>query len=510
MPKRKPATDLDAGLRARLRTLAGAHSQAEIARRTGTSPANVNRYLRGNRVPASFCSALVAGLGVNPAWLIAGEGAMYLSDTAAGNERLAGNLLELVQAMNNVARLRLGSLAGRPSQQALRRLHDALEAHETLKRRLNDQSREVFAGILRDWRQALNAEDEPRAASLRKAAQQVARLCQDEALDLEHMRVEAAHTRRFGDLAGLIGLQRRVLFRTLGDGLDEDSLAEAMQLVQALDHNGRSAEAERLIRALLALAENIPSPSGAVRSAVARLVAMHGGQLLLLRRPAEGAARLHQAIALGLPAAEVSRALQLAQYFAGALEFERFALGASRNESRADWAVRIALFTQEPAHLERAARDYEAARKGATSTARVEPAIAGLMLRAIRHKDTAVLAEFNALIERSTFLHPDRAPWNVSLPAWACTLARHCGRRAEAGKTLLQADRALAATPPELAMPILIEATHYRNVLELCGPGEREPQLAAMRRRALDFLRRSLDQGCGFLAPLAQQAGLGA
>src|SRR5262249_23134091 len=159
--------------------LVKSHNQAEIARKTGVSPANVNRYLRQNRIPASFCASLVNGLGVNPAWLLAGEGTPFLADVGASNEKLAGNLLALLQAMSNVAPMRLGSLAGKKGLSVLRELNDALLSYERLKSRLNEQSRDIFAQVLKDWRAAINDRQEERAIALRKAAEQVSRLCED-------------------------------------------------------------------------------------------------------------------------------------------------------------------------------------------------------------------------------------------------------------------------------------------------------------------------------------------
>src|SRR5262245_48664134 len=104
--------DDDAEVRARLRELAEKTKQAEIAAKTGVNAANVSRYLKDNRIPASFCSALVRGMGVNPAWLMVGEGSAMLSDVTDGTGRMAGNVLQLVEAMNSVTKLRLGSLAG--------------------------------------------------------------------------------------------------------------------------------------------------------------------------------------------------------------------------------------------------------------------------------------------------------------------------------------------------------------------------------------------------------------
>ncbi len=52
----------DALIRERLNSLLSEHSQSEIARKTGSLVASVNRYVHGARVPAAFCASLVRGL----------------------------------------------------------------------------------------------------------------------------------------------------------------------------------------------------------------------------------------------------------------------------------------------------------------------------------------------------------------------------------------------------------------------------------------------------------------
>src|SRR5688572_16167527 len=73
-------------LSSRLRELCKRWPQAEIARRTGASSNNVSRYMRGVRIPLDFGVALVRGLGINPAWLMMGEGTPLLSDVSGATE----------------------------------------------------------------------------------------------------------------------------------------------------------------------------------------------------------------------------------------------------------------------------------------------------------------------------------------------------------------------------------------------------------------------------------------
>ena len=128
----------------RLIELAEQHSQADIARKTEFSRNNVSRYVNGTRMPIEFAAALVEGLGVNPAWLLTGEGTAYLSDINSGTQEMAGDLLALVDAMAAVNRMRLGSLTGKHHLGVLRELNETLKKHEGLRDRLNKHSRKIF------------------------------------------------------------------------------------------------------------------------------------------------------------------------------------------------------------------------------------------------------------------------------------------------------------------------------------------------------------------------------
>src|SRR5688500_16600379 len=117
-------------IRQRLQSLAARFPQAELARRTGSAPANVHRYLPEGKVPAEFCGALVSEFGVNPTWLFTGQGNMLRSDVSKPVAEMGGDLLELVDTMNAVSRLRLGSIADGSEQKQIRELGDAMRTFD--------------------------------------------------------------------------------------------------------------------------------------------------------------------------------------------------------------------------------------------------------------------------------------------------------------------------------------------------------------------------------------------
>ena len=144
----KSADQYNAALRGRLNKLADRFQQVEIARRTGVATANVHRYLRAGRIPAEFCLALIDAFDLSPDWLMKGEGEPITSDLKAATAAKAGDLLDLVKAMNAVARMRLGAVVGDGDRKKLRELSDTLQTFDRLKERMNDRTRPVLARLL--------------------------------------------------------------------------------------------------------------------------------------------------------------------------------------------------------------------------------------------------------------------------------------------------------------------------------------------------------------------------
>jgi SOS-response transcriptional repressor LexA len=72
------------GLGGRIRAVRGDLSQQEFADRLGTSAQTIGRYERDERSPdAAFVRALMDRFGIDPRWLVTGEGEMVLSSASA-------------------------------------------------------------------------------------------------------------------------------------------------------------------------------------------------------------------------------------------------------------------------------------------------------------------------------------------------------------------------------------------------------------------------------------------
>ncbi|MBK9973803.1 MAG: hypothetical protein IPP14_03415 [Planctomycetes bacterium] len=243
-------------LRGRLKALATRFGQAEIARRTGAAPANVHRYLREGKVPAEFCAALVALFGVSPIWMLAGEGNMLRSDVRKPVAQMGGDLLELVETMNAVSKLRLGSIAARADARQLRELSDAMQTMDRLRERLNRQTLPVINSVLGDFEAAIAELDMDSAAGIRTTAANLVRLSLDEDVLARFEQNEAGFLYMSGQIDRALDLDLRIFARRLHRGgiADESGLADAVNLVMGLREAGRLRDARRIAGAALALA----------------------------------------------------------------------------------------------------------------------------------------------------------------------------------------------------------------------------------------------------------------
>ncbi|MHC4840642.1 MAG: helix-turn-helix domain-containing protein [Planctomycetota bacterium] len=239
----------------RLSQLIEEHSQAEIARKTETSRNNVSRYAAGTRMPLEFGTALVEGLGVNPSWLLTGEGTPYLSDVSADTQNMAGDLLALVEAMEAVARMRLGALTGKHHLKVLRELNDTLKRYEENRAKLNEHSRPIFIKLIDEIRQSIIARDLNRAEGLIAAARQVSRLTDDDFLRAQLNGVQSLYHHNIGDAETALKHQRKsfLSFLTNYTKFDEWTRPEAHNFVLMLNTTGRFEEARRVARAIVEL-----------------------------------------------------------------------------------------------------------------------------------------------------------------------------------------------------------------------------------------------------------------
>lgn len=281
-------------LRARLREVARRYPQAEMARRLGLRRSTVNRYLQQNRIPGAFLAGVAREFGVNTSWLMLGEGVPWIADVRADQANMGKGLLELVQAMERVSRLRLGALTGKTDAVSLRELSDAMQSHERLGTRLAGRSRATYQKILDDWYAAIKARNMELSSQLAKAARQIERLCPDAALQRTHEALRAAHAQLCGRPEDSLVHRKNVFAASVGDSgkLDARGISAAVGLAVTLDALSRTREARAVLMAALSLGHEL-------RDSViyAQASAFLGWTDLELGFVARGMKRLHRAMA---------------------------------------------------------------------------------------------------------------------------------------------------------------------------------------------------------------------
>lgn len=486
MPDDEPA------LRQRLNQFAARISRAEIARKTGTSVMNVSRYLSGTRVPATFCMALVREFGLNPNWLMAGQGAPFLADLAGEKASMAGNLLELVEAMSAVSRMKLGSLAGREPMKLLRQLHDALGAYEHLRGKLNAQGRGIMVDVLQQFAAALSGMDMTRATALRKAAEQVARLCDDETLSTELLRLQAHHAYLTGHMEESLALMRRRFALALRDGRieTEETAQMALRIVVVLHDSGRVPEARATAEAVLALgghaAANLPS----VANTGVFLAYMLTGQGDV--RGALALAGRWAPLLSGRPREVAQASMLRMQLLAGLVTPDEAVSAPGLAQPRFAFIASFAAAIQHGPALRAAARFFETPPGREVAERNQIAVFAGLIARALEKPGPTLLAEFAARRARVA-----DAPGNAAeIDVYECLVLRLAGKLAAAKAACARAESALGAgtVPVELLLRVL----HWRNRMEL------EPPRQHANARA--NLAALVDQGCLGLRPLLESA----
>ncbi|MBP9891062.1 MAG: hypothetical protein KBG84_04095 [Planctomycetes bacterium] len=462
----------DALIRERLNSLLSEHSQSEIARKTGSLVASVNRYVHGARVPAAFCASLVRGLNVNPSWLLVGEGAPNLADVPAETAKLGENLLALVEAMSAVARMRLGSLTGKHHLKVLRELNDALAAHERLREKLNEQSRPLFAQMLKDLQSALDKRDLARAGELRKAVEQISRLCDDENLARDFYRAQAYHEFQLKNSHKFLQLQRKLFLHSLPDGslFDERACDEARRLVVALVQMNHMKEAARICRAVRDLA----GAKGRKWDSFARLENTYGVILAETGRLRRGISLIQKSLPrLGGLYRKVSEAaLMKFMLWAGLLRIEDAARMGEHTDAKAEHMLQLACW-QENTEALRCALKYADAPD-------VEPIwrntfyshYAHALMRLFEKPALRAGRDFRSEVEGSKGA-PTDAMDRARLAAAAAHLSRLGGDAAGAKEETQRAQNELKSVGREVHPDPMMLATHYRNVLALGGETKR-------------------------------------
>jgi len=482
----------DDAIRERLVRLVGERSQSEVARKTGAQVAAVNRYVHGARIPAGFCADVVRGLGVNPSWLLTGEGSAYLADVPVQTQQLGENLLELVEAMSAVSRMLLGSLTGKDHLKVLRELNEALLAHERLRESLNERTRPVFERILADLGKALESLDLERARDLRKAADQIARLCDDEQLTRAYLRTCAFHEFQLKRSDRFLDAQRKVFLRSLPDGklFDETACDEARRIVVALVQMNRVREAGKICRAVRALVGNRGRdwPAWARLQNTYSVILAETGYLRRAIDEMQRAIPRLEGMYRKVSEAALVRLLLLGRVVSIA---DAAAMGG-HTDAKASHLLHFAVWYLDPEALELSLAYAERKNIELVWGPGLHHTLATHMLRHLKRPSAGGAAAVDAAL-RQIISDADSETTVFTLPMIRCEFNRIAGGKA-AIKDLREAEAGRVRLAPDVVPAPLDLATHYRCALILLkdSKAQADRQLVA---RARHWFRKRIRQG---------------
>ncbi len=481
-------------IRARLRELTATYPQAEIARKAGISKANVHRYLKRNRIPASLCAAIAEHLGVSATWLLCGRGTPLGAGAATGPAQAptpqATGLLELVESMNHAARLNLGALSGKQHLKAARQLSDALQRYEETRRKLSAGVAGVLRRVLEDWKAAYQRMHVEQCATLRESASQLMRLCDDHDLRIQFEATEAFHESAFGDEDKALPHHFRVVALSLfrSEGIDPQSVSRIATLVGMLDSQGRVQEGLNIGRAGLEFARGMPAPQQTQLNLCVGALMVEQGHLR------KGLEQLRKAMA-NAPAGSRGRRFatvywSLAQFWAGVMEFDDVRKTGVASWERGEYLMCMGLWLEDPRAMRIALGEYEAERsrtsgRGSTESITVRWGLQGLQKPAAR----IVAAATRELLLRQppeTALPIDR----FTVEVYQAQVAWLCGRHTQAAQLVEAAARSFDNLPAGHGPVLLARSLYWRLVLRLVAYGQPQARVRAARRYFATLVKR--------------------
>lgn len=492
---RKPEA-YQAEIRARLNELKGRWGLSEIARRTETPLTNVHRYMHEGKIPSEFLSALVDAFQINPAWLIAGAGGAMLSEVEPATAKLGGNLLELVEAMNAVSRMRLGALAQQSEQKTLRSLGDALDTYERLREKINAQSRPILRELLERMRLHQSRMELQRAGSIRTAAVQVSRFCDDEELvsTLDSLQAMDEHLR--GHVDNALNFHFKVLGRKLRDGGLRDPLAveEAGNFALALRDSGRFVEGWRITEAALHLTRE--EARGCWQYAELEVIA--GSFQVELGQIHAGHGRILRAIQVIPASAGVfAQIMRLrAELIGGWLTLEQGRKSGQPSRATSRLLIRHAALLEDGPELSELARRNIGSGMNHAPVDEYDSQRCVLLAALTGGNTRDGLARFEALVRESPPRVNSSHLREAMIAVHRAQVARLCGRRKEQATLVQAAEKTLAAVPPDRSTIIEVQATHARNVMACTEPQDPE------HRRHKGWLEQQVASGYIALAGL--------
>lgn len=449
------------GIRERLRLLAARFPQAEIARRTETSPANVHRYLREGKVPVSFCAALVRAFQVNPAWLLTGEGGVLLSDVRAPVQQLGGDMLELVETMGAVTRMRLGEITGRPDQKILRSLGESLDSLERMRHTLNKRAGPLLQATLAELQRCFGSMQMDRASNLIETARKLSRLTLDDRLLEQLDAAESSFHYLTARVEQALEFERRVFARRTRAGVIRPGpeLNSTLQFTMLLRETGRLREGRRVCRAVLALAAE-----AATDSTYKVMQLLEANLSIELGELAEGLATTVQVFpTLTLDNFGAGPLYTRAMLLSGNQTFHEAIQVGAMNGAKARMLMRYAATRENEAELGLALTTLVGPLPQLVPPTEYDTRLAALILECLQGKKRSA-AHFDTMARDHPAASHSPALKQAMLAIHRAQVARLSGDKRGLSQACTETEKSLLAVPTELFVKLDWRATRLHNL----------------------------------------------
>lgn len=479
--------------------LAEKHTQSELARKTSTPVSNVNRYLNGAKVPAEFCASLVREFGINPAWLLMGEGLTYLADVNSYTADMAGDLLEVVAAMNSVARMRLGSLTGRHHMKILRELNDAFSTYEDLRKRLNKHSLPILEQLYRDTRKAIDRQDYNMAEDIQRACDQVVQFCADP----EWSRMVKANGSRIefaiGEPEKALNMAREVFALTLtqSDEISNNAMVQAHNFVATLCQNYRFNEARRVIASALAIAGDRARGMEAYHElrTLSGIIDVECGDAQL----GVGEVMTNFPLTSARYQAGSHGPVYRSMFLTGMVRIDDLHRMAGSNIGKARHIVRIAIWLEDKAALELATKEYIGNAGGLVRDDSLEGVQVKLLLEAMAGVKTSWSKKAVAALEDAKPIPAPPQIVRIVTNTYRTQLMRVAGDSKNARKEMQASNEAVHDLPSAMSLDMLAKSFHARNAMGVLSDIEKDHELRKLYEDSVDWFRQLTRSGYGFI-----------
>ncbi|MCC6574246.1 MAG: hypothetical protein IT462_10690 [Planctomycetes bacterium] len=497
--------DHQAAIRARLNQLRETHGQSELARRAGVPLTTIHRLLRKGKIPGEMLAMLTQSLGLNPAWMLSGEGPPRLADVPAAGAQMAGDLLALIDSMQAVSRMRLGALTGKPHQKLLRELLDSMQAYEILRDKLNGHSKPVLGKLVDEFEECLTRQNYARAAAIRAAAEQVSRLCDDEEIAIRFDSLRADMDYMQSKLDSSMEFQRRSFARHVLRGVFRDAAAcdHAVMLVLLLKDCGRLREALRIGRAALALA----SDHGQDWPEYHDLRLFVGHVEVELGYLHEGFAKISEAYPMvRKPNNSGMTILMRSQMLSGMMALRDAAEFGTPNSGRSRVLLRHANLAEDLPLLDLMyKRSVGADVRTQLPPTEFEAGRARILMQALRRKGSSPYDDFIEHVNKNSLPLPSKFVRDFIGASTSAQVAWLCGQREECAKHVQEGWLLLQSPPPEITLTLDWTALFFRTALRL-QQQRSTPLLAEACKRAREFFDSHVRKGYLFMVGFAPGA----